>query len=68
MKHFLLFLLLAITLNSCAKSYIELTYNENVIEAPIFEKHQGDDVTELRKEFSQPAPSWLEKTAEALGG
>jgi hypothetical protein len=68
MKHFLLFLSLALTITGCAKSYIELTYNENVIEAPIFERHEGDDVTELRKEFSQPAPSWLEKTAEALGG
>lgn len=68
MKRFLLLTLLALLSYGCAKSYIELTYNENVIEAPIFERHEGDDVTELRKEFSQPAPSWLEKTAEALGG
>ena len=68
MKHFLPFLLLALSLTGCAKSYIELTYNENVIEAPFIEKNEVDGVSELRRDFSQEAPNWLQKTAEALGG
>lgn len=53
MKRLLLFLLLALLVGACAKSYIDVRYSEPVIEKNDFSDDK-DEMTALRQSFVQP--------------
>jgi len=67
MRSFLLFLLISLLLVACAKSYIELRYNEGNIENVSVERDVSEtDISLMREAVTAPTPQWLKKTVQAF--